>query len=367
MDKDGPFKYYFVLRDYLGNTRVTFSDLNNDDAINEKEEIIQINNYYAFGLNMEGNWNGASGTNKYQYNGKELNDDFGLNWNDYGFRMYDAAVGRWWVREPLANSYPSVTPYNYCFNNPINFIDPLGLDTIKPNAPGRKGDVVPLENGEHLTLSSDDVVVRDKKPEPSSKESDRKPEGSQFTGSSANSSLPEHLYNFVYALIPTTFSLGIDGDFVLLGAAGKSGDLTVVLKGKDAGTVHLVISTRVGGGGPISADASVHFSVGHMGTLNRQFVQDLSASDIINTSYAFEDGESTQSYSGFGSITAGFIGGASLNGAHSLIKVNSKSKSLITWGASGGFTGGISYSSGSQRSQIYKSVDLLPFLRKGKK
>jgi hypothetical protein len=32
--------------------------LNHDDEINEKEEIIQINNYYAFGLNMEGNWNG---------------------------------------------------------------------------------------------------------------------------------------------------------------------------------------------------------------------------------------------------------------------------------------------------------------------
>jgi hypothetical protein len=58
MNKDGQFKYYFVLRDHLGNTRVTFSDLNNDDEINEKEEIIQINNYYAFGLNMEGNWNG---------------------------------------------------------------------------------------------------------------------------------------------------------------------------------------------------------------------------------------------------------------------------------------------------------------------
>ena len=65
MDKDIPFKYYFVLRDHLGNTRVTFSDLNNDDQVSEKDEIIQINNYYAFGLNMEGNWNGKDGANKY--------------------------------------------------------------------------------------------------------------------------------------------------------------------------------------------------------------------------------------------------------------------------------------------------------------
>jgi hypothetical protein len=35
-------------------------------------------------LNMEGDWNGAEGKNKYQYNDKEWNDDFGLGWNDYG-------------------------------------------------------------------------------------------------------------------------------------------------------------------------------------------------------------------------------------------------------------------------------------------
>jgi hypothetical protein len=65
-DEKGTFQYYFVLRDHLGNTRVTFADLNQDDAINEKEEIVQINHFYAFGLNMEGNWNGANGANKYQ-------------------------------------------------------------------------------------------------------------------------------------------------------------------------------------------------------------------------------------------------------------------------------------------------------------
>jgi hypothetical protein len=42
---------------------------------------------------LEGNWNGAAGPNKYQYNGKEWNDDFGLSWNDYGARFYDPAVG----------------------------------------------------------------------------------------------------------------------------------------------------------------------------------------------------------------------------------------------------------------------------------
>jgi RHS repeat-associated protein len=132
MDENGQFHHYFVLRDHLGNTRVTFSDLNNDDEINEKEEMIQINNYYAFGLNMEGNWNGKDGANKYQYNGKEWNDDFGLGWNDYGRRFYDPAVGRFFTKDRFAEKYLNFTPYQYGANNPMNYIDING-DSLKLN------------------------------------------------------------------------------------------------------------------------------------------------------------------------------------------------------------------------------------------
>jgi RHS repeat-associated protein len=131
-DKDGQFKYYFVLRDHLGNTRVTFSDLNNDDEINEKEEIIQINNYYAFGLNMEGNWNGKDGANKYQYNEKEWNDDFGLGWNDYNTRMYDPAMARFVGIDLMADDYAFQTPYAYAANNPIRYIDFRGMNGEEP-------------------------------------------------------------------------------------------------------------------------------------------------------------------------------------------------------------------------------------------
>ena len=98
----------------------------NDGTITSAD-IMQINHYYPFGLNMEGNWNGAAGNNKYTYNGKEWNDDFGLGWNDYGARWYDPAIARWASKDPLAELRVNVSPYQYVQNNPINAIDPTGM------------------------------------------------------------------------------------------------------------------------------------------------------------------------------------------------------------------------------------------------
>ena len=42
-------------------------------------------------------------------------------------RYYNNKLGIWMSVDPLKGKYPSFTPYNYCFNNPVRLFDPSGM------------------------------------------------------------------------------------------------------------------------------------------------------------------------------------------------------------------------------------------------
>ena len=108
---------YYHVKDHLGSIRLVM-----DQTGSVKEQ----NDYYPFGMRQERSNYALFAGNRFKYNGKEEQTTGGLGYLDYGARMYDAESGRWFGVDPLLEKYYGLSPYAYCRNNPLIYIDPDG-------------------------------------------------------------------------------------------------------------------------------------------------------------------------------------------------------------------------------------------------
>ncbi len=115
----GSYNYEYTLTNHLGNNRATFDQVNG--KVGEED-------YYPFGLNIHRQTNAG---NKYLYNKKEVQEELGQY--DYGTRFYDPVIGRMTTVDPMVENHNNYTSYNYVLNNPLKYMDNMGLDTIPAN------------------------------------------------------------------------------------------------------------------------------------------------------------------------------------------------------------------------------------------
>ena len=112
------FAFHYYNRDHLGNIR---------EVVDASGAVKQVTNYYPFGAPYADT---SSSTNPdfqpYKYNGKELDRMHGLDTYDYGARQYDPILARWDRVDPMAEKYYGISPYVYCANSPMKYIDPDG-------------------------------------------------------------------------------------------------------------------------------------------------------------------------------------------------------------------------------------------------
>ena len=120
-DTQDKFTFYYYDQDHLGSVRQV---LRADRSKNGT--VMQTINYYPFGAQFCDGSANNSNAQPYKYNGKELDLMHGLNTYDYGARQYNPVTARWDRVDRMAEKYYPYSPYAYCGNNPVRYIDEHG-------------------------------------------------------------------------------------------------------------------------------------------------------------------------------------------------------------------------------------------------
>ena len=120
------------MTDHLGNVR-TVVDITDayDETVALTELVLEQNDYRPFGENIDDEDLIYDEDNRYRFAGKEEQTFMNGTYSDFGARFYSPDIQRWTTPDPLAEKYYDLSPYAFCNNNPINFVDKDGMDIYR--------------------------------------------------------------------------------------------------------------------------------------------------------------------------------------------------------------------------------------------
>ena len=155
-------KRHYELSNHLGNVQVVVSDkrISVCDEYLEvayfKADVLSAVDYYPFGMMMpDRQWyaNSDSSNYRFAFNGKEIDREHGGAGNvyDYGFRIYNPALGKFLSVDPLFTEYPWNSTYSFAENDVIRAID---LDGLEKFIVTRTYDATGLLISNHVQLIS---------------------------------------------------------------------------------------------------------------------------------------------------------------------------------------------------------------------
>ncbi len=145
------FSFNYYNQDHLGNNR---------EVVDSVGVVRQITHYYPFGTPYADPSTILNASlQPYKYNGKELDRMHGLDTYDYGARQYAPILGRWDRMDPLCEKYYSISPFVYCMNNPVMFLDPDGR-TVEADSLSQMNiiNTVTPEEAEYIQFDENGVI-----------------------------------------------------------------------------------------------------------------------------------------------------------------------------------------------------------------
>ncbi|MDD2982848.1 MAG: RHS repeat-associated core domain-containing protein [Crocinitomicaceae bacterium] len=126
-------KRTYELSNHLGNVLSVISDkpipsFEHEELAGMLADVRVAQDYSPFGVTLSGRSFEVDGGYRYSFQGQESDDEVKGRGNsyDFGARMYDSRLGRFFAVDPLASKFPSISPYAFCIDNPIYFVDPDG-------------------------------------------------------------------------------------------------------------------------------------------------------------------------------------------------------------------------------------------------